>query len=414
MITKVNKTVLDLTGIDSFDMGGNRITNVGAPILGTDVANQDFVLTQSFLPVAGGVMTGNIDMNGGGIVNLVDPINPQDVVNLQFLQDNIATQGYLNDPPITRDSADSFTVGVYQASPLTAVTPIATATSSVTRQLTNLFSRATVGLKGIVENKGAFAIPALTTNIDISFSGSPGRIGAGSGTPFSTYSAGDKVIVSGSALNDGVYDVSVATATTIDTVQTLITELAGATISIFRVAQSSTYHMFAVFETGVGTVDVAVDDNISGSNIGSGVSAGWEMTRRLWSFVLDSSSGILAFTKIGNYCFWDVPQVFTPADPVSIAVPDGIRTIAGVTLTSTWSGAGARISSLYLTGGTTPPLNTSTAWGYLITTGGAPSPIVGHGIQYIGTNTSRQISVATTGTGSIAGSCQAYIDERKE
>jgi len=308
MITKANNTVLDLSDIDQIlDMGGNRITNVGAPVVASDVATKDFVETQSFVPIDGSVaMTGNLNMGVNKIINVSDATLSGDAVSLSFLQANAAAQGYLNDPTITRDNTDTFTVGIFQASPIGASTPFATTTSSTTRQLTNLFLRAS-GQNGIDFDQGAFTVPALTTQSDISFGTGPNRITSGSGTPFSTFSSGDKVIVAGSASNDGTYDVTAATATTIDTAQTLTIEALGASVSIYRVVQDDTYHVFAALETGVGTVDLAVDDNAAGSNIGSDVSTGWEVVRRLWSFKLNSSSDMRAGIKNGSWWFYDNP-----------------------------------------------------------------------------------------------------------
>ena len=308
MITKANNTVLDLSDIDQIlDMGGNRITNVADPVLASDVATRNFVDTQSFLPLSGGTMSANINMGINKITNLEDPDFAADAVTLGFIQAFVPGQGYLNDPTITRDSDDSFTVGIFEAAPLTDTSPLATTSAPTTRQLTNLFLRTTAGLSGIAENQGSFTVPALTTQVDISFGTGPDRITAGSGTPFSTFSSGDKVIVSGSASNDGTYDVTAATATTIDTSQTLTIEALGPSVSIYRVVQDDTYHVFAAFETGVGTVDLAVDDNVAGSNIGSDVSTGWEVARRLWSFKLNSSSDMRAGIKNGNWWFYDNP-----------------------------------------------------------------------------------------------------------
>lgn len=415
MITKANNTVLDLSDIDQIlDMGGNRITNVADPILATDVATRNFVDTQSFVPIDGSVgMSGNLDMGGNRIVSVGDPTGAQNAVNLQFLQANTAAQGYLNDPTITRDNTDTFTVGVFQAAPLTAATPIATTTSSTARQLTNLFLRAS-GQNGIDFAQGAFTVPALTTQADISFGTGPNRITSGSGTPFSTFSSGDKVIVAGSASNDGTYDVTAATATTIDTAQTLTIEALGASVSIYRVEQSTTYHAFAVFETGVGTVDIAIDDNVSGSNIGSDVSTGWEAVRRLWSFRLGSSSDILVFSKFGNYCFWETPQVFTPAALVTIVVPTGINIIA--LLTQSITNVGVFPSRLigFFAGHAAPTLSSSTAQAEIQTLGGAPGPDMAVGLVSMVTNTLAEIAYVITAGDTARGSVQGYIDERKQ
>lgn len=240
--------------------------------------------------------------------------------------------GWLQDPTITRTTADSFTVGAFQATSLATSVPIVATSSSITRQLTNLFQRATAGLAGIVENVGAFVSPAETTQTDITFITGPDRITAGSGTPFSAFVVGDKVIIDGSTSNDGIYDVTAATATTIDVGTTLTVEGAGASVSVYRVEQDITYHVHAVRQTATGTIDLAIDDTFDGTNIGTGASLGWTQVRRLWSFLTDASTDIEDFFKIGNWCEWvvvanDISTNSVAIQTVATKVPTGFSVL---------------------------------------------------------------------------------------
>lgn len=218
--------------------------------------------------------------------------------------------GYLQDPTVTRDTADTITVGPFSVSPLLADTPVATTAVDTVRQLTNLFERA-IQPSGIAEDKGAFGAARLFQATDLTFSTGPDRITAGAGTPFSTVVAGDKVIFDGSALNDGTFDVTAVGGggSSIDVGQTITVEAAGATIDVYLIAQDSTLHVFAVTEDGTGNVGLATDDNIAGTNIGSQQSTGWTLVRRLWSFTLDPSADLQDGIKNGNWWFYDSPAL---------------------------------------------------------------------------------------------------------
>jgi hypothetical protein len=68
-------------------MGGNKLTNVAAPTVGTDAANRDYVDTQDALKVnkSGDTMSGTLNMNGNAITNVPDPVNGTDVANKQYV-----------------------------------------------------------------------------------------------------------------------------------------------------------------------------------------------------------------------------------------------------------------------------------------------------------------------------------------
>lgn len=212
-------------------------------------------------------------------------------------------QSVLKDPTITRDTADSFTVGAFQASPLGAVVPLVSTSANLVRQATGLFERSAASApKGISEQTGALAVAAEFTATDVSFTATT-AINAASGTPFSNFAAGDKIVVDGSSLNEGTFEVAtlVGGGTGVTVVEAIVTESAGASITIYRIPRLSTLHLHAVRETATGNVAIAADDNIAGSNIGSGASVGWVQVRRLWSLKMNGSTDIRDGIKLGNH-----------------------------------------------------------------------------------------------------------------
>lgn len=80
------------------DFHGAQLQNVATPTLGDDAANKNYVDAEitalnlggvgPFLQLAGGTMSGDIDMDGNGIINLVDPTNPQDAMTLAYADAN--------------------------------------------------------------------------------------------------------------------------------------------------------------------------------------------------------------------------------------------------------------------------------------------------------------------------------------
>ena len=88
-------TKLDLAGgtmTGDLDMGTKKIRNLGAPISSTDAVSADFVqnlLTNNYLHYGGGTMSGQIDMNKNKIINLPEPTEENDAVNMKFLDSKI-------------------------------------------------------------------------------------------------------------------------------------------------------------------------------------------------------------------------------------------------------------------------------------------------------------------------------------
>ena len=86
---------LDLAGgtmTGNLDMGTKKIRNLGAPISSTDAVSADFVqnlLTNNYLHYGGGTMSGQIDMANNKIINLPGPTEDNDAVNMKFLDSKI-------------------------------------------------------------------------------------------------------------------------------------------------------------------------------------------------------------------------------------------------------------------------------------------------------------------------------------
>lgn len=431
--------VQDGSFVFAADTGGvNTVVMTLAPAITAYVAGQGFRTVMNNANT-GGV---TVDINGVGAVALtnidgsamqsgqlpagaaIDFIYTGTVFHLQSTSPTVTLalpQGYLDDPTFTRDSGDSFTMGSFQSAPLNGVSPVAQSAVSITRQFSWLFETP-VASSGIAENTGSWAGAAHFSGLtDISFTTGPNNIAAGSGTPFSGVGVGDKFIILGSALNDGTYDVSAVNGggTDIDVGQTVTVEGAGASITGYRVNDSSTVHHFSVVNDTSGLTAIATDSSETGANIGTDLTAGWTLSRRLWSSTINSSADLIDGVKIGNYWYFDVPQTITlPASgSVTVGTPNGIRTQAGISLTSTW-GLAPFIpwhGLFFLTGATTPTAGDTTGWGASYTAGGSPAPRMGHGFNYIGTNTSRSVSFVENNTSSNPfASLQSYIDERKE
>ncbi len=79
----------------AIEMSTNKVTGLGDPTVGKDAANKDYIDTQllSYLPLAGGTMLGQLDMNNNGIINVVDPTNPQDVGTKNYIDNEISAAG---------------------------------------------------------------------------------------------------------------------------------------------------------------------------------------------------------------------------------------------------------------------------------------------------------------------------------
>ena len=71
--------------IDTFNLYVNENITVDGFINGINISN----LSNTYLPLAGGNMTGDIDMGGNDITNVVDPTLDQDAATKKYVDDNI-------------------------------------------------------------------------------------------------------------------------------------------------------------------------------------------------------------------------------------------------------------------------------------------------------------------------------------
>lgn len=102
--TKLPLTGGDLTG--PLGLGGNVISNVGAPVADTDAVNKRYVdvelqtiesefatSLQSYLQLKGGTMQGPLNMGGFSLTNLESPVNASDAATKQYVDSQISGAG---------------------------------------------------------------------------------------------------------------------------------------------------------------------------------------------------------------------------------------------------------------------------------------------------------------------------------
>lgn len=73
----------------AINMGTFKITNLGTPVDPTDAATKAYVDSGAFLPLAGGTMGGIINMNNHKITNVTDPTVAQDAATKAYVDANV-------------------------------------------------------------------------------------------------------------------------------------------------------------------------------------------------------------------------------------------------------------------------------------------------------------------------------------
>lgn len=92
----------------SISMNSKKLTGLLDPIDPSDAATKNYIsknfltpsyANENYLKLAGGTMSGNINMGAKGITNIASPVNPNDVVNKKYVDDAITgitpTESYL-------------------------------------------------------------------------------------------------------------------------------------------------------------------------------------------------------------------------------------------------------------------------------------------------------------------------------
>ncbi len=72
------------TMVGSLNMGANKIINLAAPTTSTDAVNLSFANT-TYLSKSGGALAGMLDLTNHAVINVTDPVNPQDVATKNYV-----------------------------------------------------------------------------------------------------------------------------------------------------------------------------------------------------------------------------------------------------------------------------------------------------------------------------------------
>lgn len=182
---------------------------------------------------------------------------------------------------------------------------------------------------------------------------------------------------------------------------------------------SSTVHLFIVTKDTDGTVDVMADTSVTGAN----ADAGWTVERRIASLRTDSSANILAGTAVetgGGAYMW---QYATPIAEWATSLNAGARSLK----TLTGVPAGIKVMwhgnvRLFVAAGTVGAIVTSPDQSDVAVTGSAAgagltlatennNAVDGQDVSRV-TNTSAQVGIRSSGTGSDWGTTYGFTDWR--
>jgi len=185
---------------------------------------------------------------------------------------------------------------------------------------------------------GGLGETALNSGINLTFNdngGSPDDITAASGTPFSSVATGDTIIVTGSASNNGAFDVTNAVSSTVLEVATASFTQEGPVAALARaVFQDTTYHVFLISKDDQ-AIDFGFDRATNAATLLS--DSGYDSHIRVGSILTDSSANIKGFSQHGNSFLLDNPPLDIDVnDPGSggamgsrnldtVSVPSGIK-----------------------------------------------------------------------------------------
>jgi len=106
------------------------------------------------------------------------------------------------------------------------------------------------------------------------------------------------------------------------------------------------YHVFAIHNTALGTIDAGFDTSLTATNLLSDAT-GYSAFRLVGSVLTDSSSNILNFIQSGEYFYWKDPILDHNASvgngvdaAITISTPAARNVIAMLNILDTGSGAG--------------------------------------------------------------------------
>lgn len=131
--------------------------------------------------------------------------------------------------------------------------------------------------------------------------GSPDDVTIDASTWSTTPSVGDTLVVTGSASNDGPYEITAATTTVINVAMGSFVGEGTSAAAIRHVKIDTWYHVFAIGN------EVGFDTSVTAANLIA--ESGANSFRRIGSILTDATANILAFVQIGDRFLWATPAV---------------------------------------------------------------------------------------------------------